>query len=150
MIRYAIPLRCLLFFLVPVLLLAACHQRSQTPAYLAKVPDKKQVYNYFLGQLKQAAKAGGYLKYRLVINNLRIDTAAGNCTTHQNASVTCFTIAINRTEYLDNYTGTYTTTYTGDVYRLYRDENGNLAEAEHTAGAQNTVQDHHPNTSNTL
>lgn len=144
MIRYALKYSAIIY-LIPVILLSAC--RSKT---LSRIPDDKEVYNYFLDQLKQTAKAGGYLKYRLAINKLQRDTISGDCTTPDHENVSCFTISIDRTEYLDNYTGTYTTTFTGDVYHLYRKPDGKLGEVDHVAGAQNTVQDHHPDTSNSL
>ncbi|QKJ31260.1 hypothetical protein HQ865_16340 [Mucilaginibacter mali] len=131
-------------------MLSTCDQPGHHSGPVSKIPDKKEIYNYFLNQLKQTAKASGYLKYRLVINRLQQDTVAGNCFTQNSGEVSCYTITIDRTEYLDNYTGTYTTTYTGDVYRLFRNDDGKLDVAGHTAGSQNTVQDHHPNTSHSL
>jgi hypothetical protein len=124
-------LKCIILI---TLLFAACTSKDPDRA-----PDNKEIYNYFLKQMKQTATASGYQKYKLVINNIK-QTVPLQCPNPDKTMVTCFGVTVDRTEYYDNYTGRYTTIITNDVYRFYRDEYGQLAVADHTAGQTNTEQ----------
>ena len=130
------------YLLLPLLGFVACKQKSPD-----RPPDNKEIYSFFLNQVKRTAAASGYLKYNLVINKVR-QTAPGQCVNQDHTYVTCFGITVDRTEYFDNYTGRYTTQVTNDTYRLYRNEYGELAIADHTPGQTNTDQkqrDHQEN-----
>jgi|SRR5476651_1052490 len=111
----------------------------QSPIDPAKQPDKEEIYNFFVDQLKQTAKASGYLGYGMVINGLSVDGPVKELSVPNIGNVTCFNIKINRTEYLDNYTGRYTSIFTNDYYQFYRDEYGHLAVASHIAGQTSTT-----------
>jgi predicted small lipoprotein YifL len=102
-------------------------------------PDQKEVFNFFQKQMKQTATASGYLKYKLVINKLK-QAAPAQKQVEDVGTVPVFPIKVDRTEYYDNYTGTYVTTFTDDEFDLYRDEQGDLAIADHNAGQTNTEQ----------
>jgi len=118
------------------LLFAACKQKSP-----GQPPNDKEVYNFFLDQMKQTAKASGYQSYKLEVGKIHKE-ASSQCATQDGEMVTCFGITIDRTEYYDNYTGTYVTKITNDVFRLYRDEYGKLAVASHIPGQTETEQKH--------
>jgi hypothetical protein len=132
-------------FLFLLIILPACK-----PTTTSKPPSDKEIYNFFQEQLKQTAKASGFLNYKLTIDKLQQDTTVNKCTLRDRSAVPCYTLVINRTEYLDNYTGTYTTTYMGDVYHLYRNEYGKLAIIDHADGSVNTRQDLHPDATKSL
>lgn len=102
-------------------------------------PDQKEVYKFFQKKMEQTATASGYLKYKLVINRLR-QAAPAKKTVEDVGTVPVFPIKVDRTEYYDNYTGTYVTTFTDDEFELYRDEDGDLEIADHNAGPTNTEQ----------
>lgn len=114
----------------------SCTQKAPDVA-----PSKEEVYHFFMSRMKQAAKAGGYLNYRLTINKFTQDIVPEQCNV-QDENVPCFTVYIDRTETLDNYTGSYVSTFKNDVYHLYRDEKGHLAIADHDAGQTSTEQRH--------
>jgi hypothetical protein len=102
-------------------------------------PDQKEIYKFFQKQMEQTATASGYLKYKLVINKLK-QAAPTTKTVEDVGTVPVFPIKVDRTEYYDNYTGTYITTFTNDEFELYRNEKGDLAIATHTPGQTNTEQ----------
>lgn len=102
-------------------------------------PNQKEIYKFFQKQMEQTATASGYLKYKLVINRLKQAMPAKK-TVADVGTVAVFPIEVDRTEYYDNYTGTYITTFTNDEFELYRDEQGDLAIADHNAGQTNTEQ----------
>jgi len=126
--------RYTMLLILPILAFA-CDTNIDT----TKPPDRKEIYNFFVNQLKQTAKASGYLKYSMVINNLSVDGPVKEFSVPNVGKVTCFSIKIDRTEYLDNYTGRYTSIFTNDFYQLYRDEYGHLAVASHIAGQTSTT-----------
>lgn len=127
--------------LYPVLLLLVFCFSGCTQKAPATPPSKEEVYHFFMDKMKQAATAGGYLNYRLTIDKYNQNLLTGTCTV-EDETVPCFVIRIDRTEYLDNYTGSYVSTFKNDVYHLYRDNRGHLAVADYAAGQTSTEQRH--------
>lgn len=116
-----------------------CSGCTQKQGNAAHAPGKFELYKFFEKELRQTAKAGGYVNYKVKIDRVQ-QAEPLECNVPEEGAVTCYPFKIDRTEYLTGYHQTYVSKYVGDEYKIYRDREGRLKIFDHQAGQTETVE----------